>query len=123
MTAQRFIEEVEHYYGNYARSATRKQVFDYVSKTFSDRFRDRLFKRLLLDFSGQFKVTPDIAIFEEVKRKLLQEPDYHAPALPPPSNKPSDEECEEIAKQAGELLDELAEKKRLRKSAHVGEDE
>jgi len=125
MTAQRFIKELEGYYGEYEREATRKYVLDYVSKNYSDRSRDRLFKRLLLDYSGQFKATPDIAILEEIKAKLLQEPDYHAPAkriLPPwiPRGGPTDEEREEMAQQAKDVLDELARKKRVRESARMG---
>ncbi len=119
MTAQRFVEEVERYYGPYERRTTRKYVLDYISKTYSDRFRNRLFKRLLSDFSGQFKITPDIAILEELKAKILQEPDYHAPALPAPRDKPTDAEREEMARQARELIDNLAEKKRMRESVYL----
>lgn len=125
MTAQRFIKEIEGYYGEYEREATRKYVLDYISKNYSDRSRDRLFKRLLLDYSGQFKVTPDIAVLEGIKVKLLQEPDYHAPAkgiLLPwiPRGGPTDKEREEMWQHAKDVLDELAEKKRMRESARMG---
>ena len=121
MTTQRFIEEVEHYYGPYERGATRKHVADYVSKTYSDRFLDRLFKRLLLEFSSQFKVTPDIAILEGVKKKILQEPDCLKPfiALSAPQDRLLYPQFEEIARQAKELVGNLTERKRLRKSTRL----
>lgn len=123
MTTQRFIEEIEGYYGPYERGATRKYVADYVSKTYSDRFLDRLFKRLLLEFTIQFKITPGITIIEGVKKKILQEPDYHKPfiALPAPRDKPSNAQHEEIARRAKELIDNLTVKKQLRKYTQLEE--
>ena len=69
MTATDFVRAVEAYYGKYERPLVKKTILRYCEQFHADELR-QVYQRLLLEFSGQYKVTPDIAAIEKVRRGL-----------------------------------------------------
>jgi len=73
MTREQFIQLVEAYYGRYERPAQRATVQQYLER-FPESCCPTLYKRLILEYSGQYRFTPDVAILEDIKRKIDAEP-------------------------------------------------
>ena len=69
MTADAFIKAVEAYYGPYPREAVKRATARYLTD-FAPEQLDMIFRNLLLDFSGQYKHTPDIAVIEGVRKDI-----------------------------------------------------
>ena len=114
MTPERFIELVEEYYGPYPkqRKGVRGVVLQYVRRTYRSGALDELFKRVVMECSGEYRTVPDVAMLESVRRAAVTEPDYYAPALPPPAEDTTPEEQGEVAQMMRRFWDELANRKR-----------
>ena len=78
MTAQGFVAYVEGYYGRYQRPAQKQTVVAYLSR-FGEQDLSLISRRLILDYSGQFRFTPDVAILEGIARKLDAECAWEVP--------------------------------------------
>ena len=72
MTAKDFLKAVEAYYGTYERPLVKQTVLRYCEQFHADELR-QIYQRLLLEFSGQYKVTPDIAAIEKVRRGYAED--------------------------------------------------
>ncbi len=72
MQINSFIKAVEGYYGAYAKSGIRSLVAKYLAK-YSEAQLEILWARVLLGYSGQYKHTPDIAIFEKIAQEISKE--------------------------------------------------
>jgi len=90
MTADNFLAYVEGYYGRYPRPAQRKTVAAYLAR-YTERELGVLSRRLILEYSGQFRFTPDVAVLEDVARKINAETDgWGRPAALPAPAEPDD---------------------------------
>jgi len=69
MTASAFVHGVEDYYGPYPRPAVRTIVLEYLI-AFRPEELDELFKYVILNYSGQYRYTPDVAILEVAKKAI-----------------------------------------------------
>lgn len=72
MTASKFLKMIEAYYGKYERLTVKETVFDYLGQ-FREAELEILYQRLILDYSGQYKFTPDVAVLEDVKKRINEE--------------------------------------------------
>ncbi len=71
MQINRFIKGIEGYYGAYS-SGVKPLVAKYLTK-YSEAQLDILFDRVLVGYSGQYKHTPDIAVFEKISQEISRE--------------------------------------------------
>jgi len=72
MKATEFVKAVEAYYGAYERPLVRRTVVAYLEQFHPD-VRRQLYQQLLLEFLGQYKVAPDVAAIERVRRGMNEE--------------------------------------------------
>ena len=72
MTAISFVRAIEGYYGAYRKAGIRVLVAKYLTKYSEDEL-DVLIDRVLLEYSGQYKHTPDIAIFQKTAQGINKE--------------------------------------------------
>ncbi len=72
MTANKCLKMIEAYYGKYERVLVRETIFDYLQQ-FQQAELEILYHRLTHEYSGQFKYPPDVAILEDIKRKINEE--------------------------------------------------
>jgi len=72
MTAHECLKMIESYYGRYERRTVKETVFDYLGQ-FRDPELEILYQRLILDYSGQYKFTPDVAVLEDIKKRINEE--------------------------------------------------
>lgn len=72
MKAEEFVKAIEAYYGAYERPLVRRTVLAYMEQYRPGVIR-RLYQQLLLEFSGQYKVAPDVAAIEKVRRSMNEE--------------------------------------------------
>jgi len=74
---EEFVQMIEDYYGDYPeeRSSAKGVVLQYVRKTYTGAALDPLFGRLILEVSGRFRQPPDVAVIEQVRRQMLQDPE------------------------------------------------
>ena len=110
MTVETFIGNIEAYYGKYPRKRMRELVMQYVARVFKGRDLDLLFKRTLLEVSGEYKAVPDIAVFERVCQSISKYPDLTVKVLPEETM--TDDERVDMGEQLRELVADLAERKR-----------
>ncbi len=77
MNVIQFLDLVEGYYGKYERTAQKNIIRQYLVEKYAPGCEqlDALYKRLLLEYSGQFRYAPDIAILEGIRRQLNTEVD------------------------------------------------
>lgn len=87
MTREQFLQLLEAYYGKYARPAQKAAVYQYLAQL-AESCLPTLYRRLLLEYSGQFHFTPDVAILEGTRRKIDAEPNGWPapPRLPLPED-------------------------------------
>ena len=71
MIPKDFIKAIEAYYGEYERPLIRKTVLKYAEQ-FSKEELQQIYHNLILEFSGQYRVTPDIAAIEKIRRGLRE---------------------------------------------------
>ncbi len=64
MDTVKFIKMIENYYGIKYRSGMLSILIGYLEKQTLDL--NSIFQKVVLDFSGQYKTLPDIAIFEKI---------------------------------------------------------
>ena len=85
MTVDQFMGSLEDYYGPYPpeRRTARAYVSAYL-RDMSEGERFKLWKRVCMEVSGRYRMAPDIADLEAVRRKMLSEPEYPAFSLPAP---------------------------------------
>lgn len=114
MTAERFMEMIKEYYGPYSKERTevRGVMLQYLRRTYRPGALEELFKRVVMECSGEYRTVPDVAMLERVRRSAISEPDYYAPALPPPAEDTTPEEQGEVAQMMRRFWDELANRKR-----------
>lgn len=72
MKAQEFVKAVEAYYGAYERPLVRRTVLAYVEQ-FGPEIVRQIYQLLLLEFSGQYKMAPDVAAIEKIRRGMNEE--------------------------------------------------
>lgn len=70
MTAERFINEIQGYYGDKYSAVQLKYIMQYLSKL-NERALDHLFGLTLRGYSGRYGKAPDIAVFEDMRPKVL----------------------------------------------------
>ena len=66
MTAEYFVATLVEYYGEY-RPIAHKVVLEYAKKQYTEEELDILLRRVILEYSGQYKYPPDVAILEGIK--------------------------------------------------------
>lgn len=85
MTVDGFVSYIEGYYGRYQRPAQKQTVAAYLAR-FNDYQLSALSRRLIMDYTGQYRFTPDVAILEGIARKIdaegWGEPRKALPSLP-----------------------------------------
>lgn len=91
MTTEDLMRRITAYYGPYPRQFTGKTTMAYVEDEFTDAERDELWRRLIREFSTEYKVVPDVAVLARLGRETRRE---IQPALPPPAETESDEQRE-----------------------------
>jgi len=72
MTTRECLKMIESYYGRYERAVVKETVVDYLGQ-FRETELEILYQRLILDYSGQYKYTPDVAILEDIKKQINEE--------------------------------------------------
>ncbi len=72
MTINKFLKMLESYYGKYERPLIRQIVEGYLGQ-FQESELEILNQRLILDYSTQYKCTPDVAILENIKKQINEE--------------------------------------------------
>ena len=105
MTATRFVQQVEGYYGKYVRRAVKTLVLQYLESYSGPRI-DRLWRELLLNYTGQYRFIPDVAVLEEIRRKGDREQRDEVPRFVLLEGKPDEEQRRKV----GELLSGLSAK-------------
>lgn len=65
MNAKQFVIEVEAYYGKYDRPSVKAAVLGYA-EGIGDL--QGLYDRLVLEFSGEYRYVPDVAVIQRVAR-------------------------------------------------------
>lgn len=66
MTAKEFISKIQDYYGlEYRKGAQIDLIIAYLNQR-SAKYLICLFAAVVKEFSGQYKILPDIAVFEKV---------------------------------------------------------
>ncbi len=75
MNISEFIKAVQEYYGMKYRAGALKYLLGYLEK---QPFRlEVIFEETILEFSGQFKVLPDVSVYNKiVKAKEKYNKDY-----------------------------------------------
>ena len=68
MGPSEFVKQIEEYYGDY-RPKVKEMVMIYIYPLSGSQL-DRLWKEVILKFSGQYKVPPDVAIFQKLRREI-----------------------------------------------------
>ena len=71
MTAEEFLEQAKGYYGEY-RAGAYPYILGYLRR-YSERQLEELWKQTLLEYSGQYRYPPDIAILESAAQSLDKE--------------------------------------------------
>jgi len=69
LTVEQFLMAIVKYYGEYENPHVKKEVAKYVSSNYTPSELYRLWKKTQLGYSTKWRVTPDIAIFEEINKK------------------------------------------------------
>ena len=72
MTINECVKRIEAYYGKYERVFMKKTVFDYLGQ-FQEPELEILCQRLILDYKSQYKQTPDVAVLEDIKKRINEE--------------------------------------------------
>ena len=106
MTTDKFVTMVEEYYGKYERPAVRKIVTRYLSKL-GESFLDRLYQKLVLEYSGQYRYTPDVAILERYKKEVWREMDNGVPHVKRLEGQRDEAQQEEVAEMLHGLVEKL----------------
>jgi hypothetical protein len=106
MTVDKFVTMVEEYYGKYERPAVRKIVTRYLAKL-GENFLDRLYQKLVLGYSGQYRYTPDVAILDKYKREVWRDMENSTPHIKQLEGKPDAEQQEEVAQMLHGLTEKL----------------
>lgn len=119
MTVYEFIDKIEEYYGKYSNETLKRIIRSYLVKTYREDELENLYANTLKHWSQSYgnNKTPDIAIFEEVRKKydVKKLPEYKLQYEEPEAL--SDEERKEISDMMQKTLKDLAEKKRLKKQS------
>ncbi len=77
MTAEKFMDDIQEYYGvDYRPGLHRDKIFTYLEGK-SERYLDFLFDIVILNFSGQYRTLPDVAIYEKLSRDVYDEIDKY----------------------------------------------
>jgi hypothetical protein len=72
MNCDEFIRNVEGYYGRYELPLRRALVQTYI-KDYNEEELSKIFDRLTLTYSGQFRFAPDIAIIDKAVQDINEE--------------------------------------------------
>jgi len=72
MTPKEFVRNIEAYYGSYERPMVKVTVLKYAEQYGPEELR-QTYHNLLLEFSGQYKVTPDVAAIEKVRKGYAED--------------------------------------------------
>lgn len=68
MNLNKFLTKIQNYYGLYPEGQI-PVIKAYLTKK-SDEYLSKLYGLVILNFSSQYKVPPDISIFEKLKRQI-----------------------------------------------------
>jgi hypothetical protein len=71
---KQFVRAIEAYYGPYERLLVKKTVLRYAEQ-FGQEKLQQIYHNLILEFSGQYRVTPDVAAIEKTRRLLEKNQD------------------------------------------------
>jgi hypothetical protein len=109
MEIKAFIKKIEDYYGRYS-PGVKREVLRYIDSVAPNDL-PRIYKQLLLTFSTQYKVQPDVAILEKAREDMIIRPDPakdFKPALPEP-------EAKDYSRELGAWFKKLQAKSRMSK--------
>lgn len=112
MTHAAFLESIQRYYGKYPPGQL-PTVQKYLSGK-SEKYLGKLYTLVLLDFSSQYRVPPDIAVFERHKIQAIEKLTFD-PA--PPGTPQITDGMEDHKKEIREMLQELAWIKRVQNAS------
>ena len=114
LLAQRFVENIEAYYGKYERPATRKAVLQWlIDQPWSKRFGVALWADIKERVSTRYRQPPDIAQIREIAEGVELPPTYDLPALPSPDDIPAERDPEGAEKLRA-ILESLVQTRRMR---------
>lgn len=114
MTAKQFVFEIQEYYGmNYSKGQLTRMV-DWFRK--NDGILGELLEAVIKGFSGQYKVLPDIAVFENhldeaFLIQVSKQPKRYV--LAPPSDQwhLSDEQQNEMIQLLSDMMEKIKQRK------------
>jgi len=112
LTHAAFLESIQKYYGKYPPGQL-PTVKMYLSRK-SEKYLSKLYALVLLNFSSQYKVPPDIAILERHKYETYEKLTFD-PA--PPGTPQITDGMEDYRKEVKEMLTELAWIKRIQNAS------
>ena len=72
MTPKEFVKNIEAYYGRYERPMVKATVLKYAEQYGPEELR-QMYHNLIFEFSGQYKIAPDLAAIEKVRRNIQED--------------------------------------------------
>ena len=109
-----FVKAIESYYGKYPPGQL-PVIRKYLSLK-SEKYLSKLHALVLLNFSSQYRVPPDIAIFEQQKYQTYEKLTFD-PA--PPGTPQITDGMQDYNKEILEMLQELAWIKRVQNASSI----
>ncbi len=114
MTHAAFLESIQRYYGKYP-SGQLPTIQKYLSPK-GERYLSKLYTLVLLNFSSQYRVPPDIAIFERQKIQAIEKLTFDPAPLGTPQ---ITDGMQNYRKEIVEMLRELAWIKRVQNASSI----
>ena len=114
MKHERFMIEIEGYYGEYQRKETRNAVYLYIRNRYTEKFLGKLYKQVLISYSGQFHYAPDICIVQKAAKDITRD-DYQEPSFKAPAGKPDKKQQAQVAELFLDLMEKYKENPEIQK--------
>lgn len=69
---EKFVSVIESYYGKYSTPEKKKIILKYIMGKYPEEVLDELLKKIVRNFSSQYKSPPDIAMIEEMLEENVE---------------------------------------------------
>ena len=109
-----FLESIQRYYGKYPPG--QQPTIQKYLQTKGEKYLGKLYTLVLLNFSSQYRVPPDIAIFEKHKYQVYNKLTFDPAPLGTPQ---ITDGMQNYRKEIAEMLRELAWIKRVQNASSI----